>query len=59
MKKQASILLASMMVMSLTAGCGQQEAAQTSAATEAETTTAAVTEAETTTAEETTTAAET
>ena len=59
MKKQASILLASMMVVSLAAGCGGQETAQTSAATEAATTTAAETEAETTTAQETTTAEET
>lgn len=59
MKKQAGILLASMMVVSLAAGCGGQETAQTSAATEAATTTAAETDAETTTAQETTTAEET
>ena len=59
MKKQAGILLASMMVMSLAAGCGSQETAQTSAATEAATTTAAQTQAETTTAQETATAEET
>ena len=59
MKKQAGILLASMMVVSLAAGCGSQETAQTSAATEAATTTAAQTQAETTTAQETATAEET
>ncbi len=59
MKKQAGILLASMMVVSLAAGCGSQETAQTSAATEAATTTAAQTQAETTTAQEIATAEET